>query len=322
MGEADSLTPVAAARMMLDTFASVGAERFHVTWTNSAGKPRRPRSLRKSMLTLGGPLPEAENDDWLDAIHIAKITAADIGRTIPALLQTASTDRLNLTVHPYGRGVRFIQLDDISGDRLLRCAPAMFLLVETSPGNYQAWLALPGEHDREFARRVRRAAATDRTASGAVKIAGSLNLKDEYGPDFPRVMIREAYPGRLTSVAELDQLGLVAPPEIFASVSPARPVFRGTDKWPSYHLCLSGAPRNSAGTGPDRSRADYWFCFLAIDWGHSESETADRLMQESPKAREKGKSYAVQTARQAAIAVDRRGQQQPVRHQAAEYGRR
>jgi hypothetical protein len=71
----------------------------------------------------------------------------------------------------------------------------------------------------------------------------------------------------------------------------------------------STAPRNCGGSGPDRSRADYWFCFLAIQWGHGESDTADRLMQESPKAREKGKSYAAQTARQAAAAVDRQGHQ-------------
>jgi len=49
-----------------------------------------------------------------------------------------------------------------------------------------------GEHDREFARRVRRGAGADITASGATKIAGSLNLKDKYAPDFPRVTIREA----------------------------------------------------------------------------------------------------------------------------------
>jgi RepB DNA-primase C-terminal helical domain len=87
-------------------------------------------------------------------------------------------------------------------------------------------------------------------------------------------------------------------------------------------LCLDKAPRNRDGSGPDRSRADYWFCFLAIDWGHGESDTADRLMQESPKAREKGKSYATQTAKSAAQAVERRRQQQPPRYRAAEHGRR
>lgn len=41
MGEDTDSTPHAAARAMLDTFASVGATRFGVTWTTSAGDPRR-----------------------------------------------------------------------------------------------------------------------------------------------------------------------------------------------------------------------------------------------------------------------------------------
>jgi len=102
---------------------------------------------------------------------------------------------------------------------------------------------MPGEHDREFARRVRRGAGADITASGATKIAGSLNLKEKYAPDFPRVTIREAQPGRMTSPAELERLGLVAPLENFTPLSPARSFSRGTDKWPSYAMCLDKAPR-------------------------------------------------------------------------------
>jgi hypothetical protein len=205
---------------MLDIFTSVGAERYLVTWTNSAGKPRRPRSLRKNLQSLGGPLPQTDNENWLDAVHIAGIGAADFGRTLPALLGHR------------GRGVRFIQLDDIAAGKLPALAAAMFLIIETSPGNHQAWLAMAGEHDREFARRIRRGAGADITASGATKIAGSLNFKDKYAPDFPRVRIREAQPGRMTSTAELERMGLVAPAETFAALSPARPFSRGTDKWP------------------------------------------------------------------------------------------
>jgi hypothetical protein len=132
-------------------------------------------------------------------------------------------------------------------------------------------------------------------------------------PDYPRVTIRAAQPGRLISADELEQLGLVAPAEHFAPISPPRtstPAFSGTtDKWPSYAMSLDKAPHNSDGSGPDRSRADYWWCFLAIQWGHDIIATADRLMEESSKAREKGRSYAVQTARQAAVAVERRRRQ-------------
>ena len=322
MGETGSDTPLIAARSMLDIFTSVGAERFHVTWTNSAGQPRRARSLRKNLQSLGGPLPQTENADWLDAIHIAGISAADLGRTIPALLDTAAADYLNLTVRPRGHGVRFIQLDDLAATKLPALAAAMFLIIETSSDNHQAWLAMPGEHDREFARRVRRGAGADITASGATKIAGSLNFKDKYAPDFPRVTIREAQPGRMTTAAELERLGLVAPLETFAALSPARRFSRGTDKWPSYALCLDKAPRNRDDSGPDRSRADYVWCMIAISWGHGVDDTAARLLQESRKAREEGPSYAMQTARQAEAGVERRRQQQPLRLRAAEHGRR
>ena len=71
-------------------------------------------------------------------------------------------------------------------------------------------------------------------------------------------------------------------------------------------MCLDKAPRNRDGSGPDRSRADYVWCMIAISWGHGIDDTAERLMQESRKAREYGKSYALHTARQAAAAVEQR----------------
>jgi hypothetical protein len=52
-----------------------------------------------------------------------------------------------------------------------------------------------------------------------------------------------------------------------------------------------------------------------------ESDTADRLMQESPKARGKGKNYAVQTVRQAAEAVERQRQEQPIHRSVVERSR-
>ena len=52
MKETGAETPSAEARRMLGIFASVGAERFHVTWTNSGGNPRRARSLRAALPDL------------------------------------------------------------------------------------------------------------------------------------------------------------------------------------------------------------------------------------------------------------------------------
>ena len=71
-----------------------------------------------------------------------------------------------------------------------------------------------GAEDKDFARRVRKGAGADTTASGATRVAGSLNFKDKYAPDFPRVAIHAADPGRKATPTELERLGLVAAPEV------------------------------------------------------------------------------------------------------------
>ena len=56
--------------------------------------------------------------------------------------------------------------------------------------------------------------------------ADSFNFKENHAPektdrpDYPRVTINEARPGRTTTPAELEQLGLVAPNETIAPLSP------------------------------------------------------------------------------------------------------
>jgi hypothetical protein len=292
MGEDSNLTPHAAARAMLDAFASVGADRFDVTWTNSAGDPRR---------------------------YDEGVSLADLIRRMPAELDRATRHRRNLIVRPRGPGVIFLQLDDLSAEKLARCAPPVFLALETSPGNFQAWLALSGREDKEFARRVRKGTGADVTASGATRIAGSLNFKDKYAPEFPRVAIREARAGRMTTATELEELGLVAPAEVFAPLPEAPARFSGNRKWPSYAICLDGAPFNSEENGPDRSRADFVWCMTAITWGFGVDDTAERLMEESVKAQSNGRDYAKLTARNAALAVERR--RQPHRSRTAEHGR-
>src|SRR5450755_2471324 len=241
------------------------------------------------------------------------------------MLDASRATKRNIIVRPYGPGVTLIQLDDLKCDQLARVAPAVFLTLETSPGNFQAWVAMPGGEDKDFARRLRKGIGADPTASGATRVAGSLNFKDKYAPNFPRVTLRQVTPGRVAQAAELEQLGLVAEPETVAQplrISPARLRPSGSNrKWPSYARCVDGAPLNSEETGPDISRADFVFCMTAIDWGWSVDETAERLMEESTKAQENGKGYADLTARNAALAVERR-HQQPTQQRAARHERR
>jgi hypothetical protein len=270
-----------AAQDMLDAFVSAGAERFDLTNTTRQGDKHRfqrqqsPDRLRES---------------------------------IPALLEDAAAREQNVIVRPHAARAVFIQLDDLNREAVERIKPAAFLSLHTSPGNYQAWVALKaGDGDKDFARRLRKGAGADDTASGATRVAGSLNFKDKYAPDFPRVEISHVTPGLITDTAELEKLGLVAAPETPAPasfrVSPPRTDNR---KWPSYQRCVQGAPENRDKTGPDVSRADFTWCMTAITWGWSVEETAANLLEISTKARENGERYALMTAQNAAAAVERR----------------
>jgi hypothetical protein len=160
--------------------------------------------------------------------------------------------------------------------------------------------------EKDFARRLRRGAGADDTASGATRIAGSLNFKDKYAPNFPRVRISHSTPGRITTTAELEALGLVAAPEKVEPLKIAAAPRNDNRKWPSYQRCVQGAPENRDKSGPDISRADFTWCMTALTWGWTVEDTAVRLMEESAKARENGERYALITAQNALAAVQRR----------------
>jgi hypothetical protein len=266
---------------MLDLFMSAGADAFNVTWTNRKGEKT---GYRREM------------------------PAASLRHLLPAMLERATKKEMNLIVRPVSRRAVFIQLDDLNEERLERVKPAAFLGLKTSPGNYQAWLALPEGTDKDFARRLRKGAGADDTASGATRVAGSLNFKEKYAPSFPRVEITHQAPGRMASEEELIRMGLVAEAEPVSKVSTLRvsPGNPATRKWPSYQRCVQGAPENRDKTGPDISRADFTWCMTALSWGFSIEATAAQLMEESSKARENGERYALMTAQNAAAAVERR----------------
>jgi hypothetical protein len=257
MSDGGNSTGRDAAQAMFNAFASVGAARFDLTWTTHAGKKEYFR---------------------------AGVSLSELRKAMPAMLDGAVEHRRNVIVRPHGDGVTFIQLDDLKPPALSRLAPAVFLTLQTSPGNFQAWVACDGPQDEEFIRRLKRGIGADKTASGATRVAGSLNFKDKYAPDFPRVAIHEANPGRKISAAELEWLGLV----------------------------------NHEGSGPDSSSADISWCMTAITWGWSVDETARRLIEEpDSKAHMRGPKYAAETARKAALFV---AQRKPQR--ATEHGRR
>ena len=269
---------------MLDAFASVGVRAFDVTITDINGE-KVPGAFRANR--------------GVDQLR------AGIG---PAL-ERATRARENFIIRPRSTTATLVQLDDLSAEAAAVIARYAFMVLCTSPGNFQAWVAV-SDAPPDFARRLRKGAGADPSASGATRISGSLNFKTKYAPAFPLVEITEANAGRITTAGELTSAGLVAPAEeaprrVPNRVSPAHRAGKAR-RWPSYALCVQKAPPIHQGERPDISRADFTWCMMAVDWGHSPEDTAARLMLESSKAQENGEAYAVQTATRAAEAVARR----------------
>jgi len=280
------------ALTMLDTFASVGATHFDLTHTNIDGEKR-------------GFRPEQ--------------SLAQVKNSMPKLFPGAQARQNNIIVRPLSNTVQFVQLDDLDAAGLSRVGDAAFLILETSPGNHQAWVAVSGlatpEEAKDFARRLRKGAGADHSASGATRVAGTTNYKRKYEPDFPTVRIAEASPGRVMTKEQLEAMGLVAAPETEISTRPfterTAPSAR-RKVWPDYARSLAGAPPSRDGSGPDRSMADFTWCMTAIDWGFPIEETAAKLSEVSDKARERvrlrDEGYPLITAQNAAAEVERNDQ--------------
>ena len=272
---------VEQAREMIATFKSLGVGAFDLTITDIDGQQRGFRAAQSC------PLLRRRSTEWI---------------------AWAAECRRNLIVRPHGARVTLIQLDDLHAATLERVRTAGFLILCTSPGNHQAWVAVR-DCVADFARQLRRGSGADACASGATRMAGSVNFKRQYAPQFPVVTLLEASPQRTVSRAELQELGLVAQPDPrFTLPSWRRRVSSShhVKAWPSYERCVRNAPLAHGVDRPDISRADFTFCLLAIDWGWGIEETVECLMLRSPKARENGEAYARLTAHRAAAAVARR----------------
>ena len=251
----------------------------------------------------------------LDTFASVATGVAQLKNSLPKLFPGATQRQNNIIVRPHSAKAHLVQLDDLDDAALSRVGDAAFLTLQTSPDNHQAWIAVSGLDNvadaKDYARRLRKGAGADPTASGATRVAGTTNYKRKYGPDFPTVTILQALPGRIMTPEQLEALALIALPEPVKApaVLPLRvSPHRGERKWPDYQRCVEGAPPNHGKTGPDISRADFVWCMTALTWGHSIEETAAQLMKESSKARENGERYALMTAQNAAAAVERNTQ--------------
>jgi hypothetical protein len=256
---AEYTSGLAEALRMLDAFASVGAHRFDVTFLDIDGGKR-------------GFRPEQS---------VTQLRYS-LSKLLPGLMER----RNSLVVRPHGAHVTLVQLDDLDAAALSRLESVALLTLRTSPANHQAWVAVSGVaalDARDIGRRLRKGTGADLSASGATRVAGTLNYKRKYEPDFPTVAVLSAFPGRMVTAPQLEQLGLLAVPEPVARATPLR--VSSSRSWPDYERCVAGAPMNHAKDGPDISRADFLYAKMAADRGHSIEEITARLYEISEKSR-------------------------------------
>lgn len=298
---------ISEALKMIDTFASVGANRIHVTKTDINGqvlwgKAYSCQDLRKVLPAMVRVASKQDECDLLDKNGNITGSARAGG---------------NLMVRPMSDTSAFIQLDDLTETKLDSVRPVAFLTVRTSPGNHQAWIAVPkfeSDQDRkDFTRRVKKQVTADSSATGSVRLAGTSNFKAKYIGNYPQVSIIDTAPGRMTTPEALEALGLVAPEDPAPTVVRLN-TSRNSDRlgngrsWPDYELCVKGAPVAKEG-GPDRSKADFVWCLMAAQRGHSIEDIAARLLEVSSKAQENARrhdeGYALVTAENASAAAER-----------------
>jgi RepB DNA-primase from phage plasmid len=273
---------VTRAAEMLEAFRSVGAERYRLTCTDRTGTKRVYREYDHSTLT----------------------------EKLPVILETAKKRQWNVIVRPLAAGrVTLIQLDDLDREALGRVAPVSFLELETSPGNYQAWVAVT-DADKTTTRRLQIGTGSDRTASGATRLAGSLNIKPKYEEGgFPTVELFASAPGATCTTADLHARHLLSalPEEAPRQLRPHAPAARERRRiFPSYERCLLDAPPARNHEGPDRSAADFEFSLIAADRKFAALDIAAKLLEVSEKAASEGRRYAEFTAERATEIVQRR----------------
>jgi hypothetical protein len=266
------------ANRMLDTFASVGARHFDVTFLDIDGGKR---GFRKEQSVM------------------------QIRNSLPKLLPGLTERRNSIVVRPHAEKVTLVQLDDLDAAALERLQAVAFLTLCTSPGNHQAWVAVSGAQDaKDIARRLRKGTGADLSASGATRVAGTVNYKKKYEPEFPEVSVTSAVPGRVVTPGQLEQMGLLAAPEPARAI-PLRVSHSRDRSWPDYERCVANAPQNHAKTGPDISRADFFYAMLCAQRNWGIDDITSRLMEFSSKARENGEQYARLTAENATAACAR-----------------
>jgi len=270
---------LAEAEADLDAFLSVGAQDVVA-------------------VVVDDTLPFNENKVSDDHLSVEQFR-----RALPYYLEhNQDNDTHSVCVRPRGRS-RLIQADDCTIEEVRLLLPYAFFVAMTSPNRFQVWIALSdGISDDEFKVLKRRffkklnptkdPEKANGGANGSIRWPGTLNCKPErrYADgERPRVQLLHVSPGRITSLAELDAAGLLAPPPKRMTPEEVRElkVKLPDGSWPDIFDYLS---RRGDRSGPECSWA-----MAALGRGWPPSSVVAKLKEIGPKARTRDDDYAEQT---------------------------
>jgi hypothetical protein len=243
----------------------------------------------------------------------ASITGAEIKLRLPQYIKCNQEQNHNVALRAWGA---IIQVDDCTAEIMERLKPFAFLITETSPGNYQVWLALPksftgadgkiSEQGKALRTRLLKKFEENKEpanggAYGSTRLPGTLNIKEKYQGSFPQIRVVYVAPSRIVAPEELEQAGLLAD-------APASPVLRLAESprytnsklptgWPDYQIYVSRAPLKEDGQ-PNLSRADESFAVRCLSLGHPSHSVITRLQSVRDKAARRH-DYAERTVRAA-----------------------
>lgn len=276
--------PEEAARLTVEAMRSVGADRFKLVFLGCA-------PVRKQAECMGD----------------AELVADDLLASCPALVARSEQRSQSITLRVWGGSI--VQTDDCTREVMERLLPFSFFVAETSPENFQAWIALPPDLADDSRRDVRerllrrfkeRGEGANGGANGAVRLPGTLNAKMKYRQSlghFPRVALTHVELGRIATPLELEQAGLLAAPveRPKLSVAPSSAKLP-SGSMPDYQSHLVAA-------GGDRSRADIRWSMAALGAGFPPHMVVGQLEAMSGKAQGRRDDYARKTVANAASFV-------------------
>lgn len=270
------------ATLAVEAFESVGCDKFKTVFVGIYPLNGEAEKL--------GSEPKQKGES---------ITGAQIKPRLSCYIQRNQEQNHNVALRAWGA---IIQVDDCTATTMERLKPFAFLITETSPGNYQVWLALPKsftgadgkisvEGKSLRSRLLKKFAENNESANGgaygSTRLPGTLNIKEKYQGSFPQIHVVYVALARIVTPEELEQAGLLADapavPALTLVESPRYSNSKLPTEWPDYQYYVSRAPAKEDGQ-PNLNSADESFVVRCLALGHPRYSVGAKLRTLRDKA--------------------------------------